>query len=247
MTQTFFIREKKEKNYTVIDNTILKDPRVSWKAKGLFVYLLSLPEDWRIYLSELEQHAKDGKDSLRAAIKELAALGYIRQERQKNERGQFDGWRYEVIENPQDVKDQEPKKPKSENPQSEKPKSENPQLLNTNNNQILIKPNTETPAATPEPDTAPKKEAKHKHGTQANVLLTDTELQKLNEEYTSLKTTAAIEYLSLYKAEKNYKTKSDYLTLKRWVFKALDEQAQRRGSRPPQMTNDIYTGNGSDW
>jgi DNA-binding PadR family transcriptional regulator len=135
---------------------------------------------------------------------------------------------------------------------SELPTYENPTLEDTefkycsiaNNKQTNNKQHIDTPA--PEPD-APKKEAKHKHGTQANVLLTDTELQKLNEEYTSLKTTAAIEYLSLYKAEKNYKTKSDYLTLKRWVFKALEEQAQRRGSRPPQMTNDIYTGNGSDW
>ena len=58
---TKFIKTKKEKNFTVLDNTFIKDTRLSWKAKGLMTYLLSLPDDWTIHLSEIEQHATDGK------------------------------------------------------------------------------------------------------------------------------------------------------------------------------------------
>ena len=103
---------------------------------------------------------------------------------------------------------------------------------------------TPTPAPTP---ATTKKEVKHKHGSQENVLLTDTELGKLKDKHGEGKTQEAIEHLSLYKAEKGYKSKSDYLTLLRWVFKAIEEKAERRGQRPAKMQNDVYTGDGSDW
>ena len=68
---TIFFREKKDRDYTVINNTVLKDERLSWKAKGLFCYLLSLPEDWNICLNDLQNRAKDGIDGLKSAVKEL--------------------------------------------------------------------------------------------------------------------------------------------------------------------------------
>ena len=62
-TGTVFIRTKKERNYTVMDNTFLRDERLSAKAKGIFAYILYLPEDWCIYQSELVKHFSDGKDA----------------------------------------------------------------------------------------------------------------------------------------------------------------------------------------
>ena len=96
---TQFIREKKERDFTVINNTVLKDARLSWKAKGLFCYLLSLPEDWIIYQSELLNHATDGRESLRNAIQELEQLGYLQIEKKRDDKGQFTTV-YKVIENP---------------------------------------------------------------------------------------------------------------------------------------------------
>ena len=75
---TKFIKTKKEKNYTVLDNTFIKDTRLSWKAKGLMTYLLSLPDDWTIHLSEIEQLATDGKSALLSAINELKEFGYLK-------------------------------------------------------------------------------------------------------------------------------------------------------------------------
>lgn len=117
----------------------------------------------------------------------------------------------------------------------------------TNINNTNIKQHIDAPAEA-EPET-PQKEPKHKHGSEQNILLTDTELYKLVEEFTAEKTKRAIEYLSSYKVEKGYKSKSDYLTLRRWVYKALEEKGQfnTRGGSKPKMTNDIYTGDGSDW
>ena len=113
---TIFFREKKDRDYTVINNTVLKDERLSWKAKGLFCYLLSLPEDWNICLSDLQNRAKDGIDGLKSAVKELKEYGYLIQKRNKDEKGRFLKTIYIIVENPQ----------------VENPQVENPLLLNTN-------------------------------------------------------------------------------------------------------------------
>jgi hypothetical protein len=63
--------------YTVIGNAAAQDSQISWKAKGLLVYLLSLPKDWNIRISELAAHATDGYDSTKRAMDELLAAGYI--------------------------------------------------------------------------------------------------------------------------------------------------------------------------
>jgi len=63
--------------YTVIGNEAAQDSSLSWKARGLLVYLLSLPRDWNIRLSELARHATDGIDSTRKAMDELLNAGYI--------------------------------------------------------------------------------------------------------------------------------------------------------------------------
>lgn len=122
MAATYFIRHSKERDYTILDNTFLKDNELSWKAKGLFAYILSLPEDWKIYMSDLQNRATDGETSLRSAIKELTARGYIKQTRLKDEQGRWASYAYEIIE-----------KPNAEKPLVEKPNVENPALLNTHN------------------------------------------------------------------------------------------------------------------
>lgn len=125
MSDTLFIREKKDKDFTVINNTFLKDTRLSWQAKGVFTYLLSLPEDWVICMSEIETHASNGRDSLRRCIKELKELGYLEHHQSKKD-GKFSTSLYKIIENPCTGKSE------AEKPLAEKPQAENPKLLNTN-------------------------------------------------------------------------------------------------------------------
>ena len=70
-------RQKRNTPFVQIDKNALQDERLSWKAKGLLAYLLSLPDDWQIYINELKNHAKDGRDSTRTAMNELIKFGYI--------------------------------------------------------------------------------------------------------------------------------------------------------------------------
>ena len=208
---TKFIKTKKEKNFTVLDNTFIKDTRLSWKAKGLMTYLLSLPDDWTIHLSEIEKHASDGKSALRSAINELKDLGYLKAE-QKRENNRFAEMVYIIIENPDSpFTDFQ----QTENLQTENLNSENQTLQNTNNDKVLNKQST---------DNNIPKEKKHKLGTYFNVLLSDKELQKLVEKMGSEKTGAVIANFSELKEMKGYKYKSDYLALLRWGIEAYEKK-----------------------
>ena len=60
--------------------------------------------------------------------------------------------------------------------------------------------------------------------------MTDKEYYKLITDFGKDKTEKAIKFLDEYIAEKGYKSKSHNLALRRWVFKAVEEQEQRRGA-----------------
>lgn len=76
---------------------------------------------------------------------------------------------------------------------------------------------------------------KHKHGSMNNVLLTDDEMQKLVIKYGLDYTNGCIELFSLYKAEKGYSSKSDYLAILRWVVDAYREKSAKQKGRGYQQ------------
>ncbi|HDR3303958.1 TPA: DnaD domain protein [Bacillus anthracis] len=117
-------RVNKDKNYTTINNTGLKDKRLSWKAKGILAYILTLPDDWFFYREELSRHAKDGLDSLRAGMKELKEYGYLKRFPVRDDNNKIIKWETIIYEVPQND-------PVAEKPPVEKPPVENPELLST--------------------------------------------------------------------------------------------------------------------
>ncbi|MED2753244.1 DnaD domain protein [Bacillus thuringiensis] len=122
-------RVNKDKNYTTINNTGLKDQRLSWKAKGILAYILTLPDDWVFYREELSRHAKDGLDSLRAGMKELKEYGYLKRFPVRDANNKIIRWETIIYEVPQN--DPLAEKPPVEIPSEGKPPVENPKLLST--------------------------------------------------------------------------------------------------------------------
>ena len=64
-------RVEHKKDYTVVKNFICKDKRLSWKAKGIWLYAFSRPDDWQFNLSDLINQSTDAKDSVTTCLKEL--------------------------------------------------------------------------------------------------------------------------------------------------------------------------------
>lgn len=77
---TRIIKEYTNK-FTVISNNEVQDKRLSWKARGIFSYLWSMPDNWDFYETEVTKHAPDGRNSLRTGLKELEKYSYLRRER----------------------------------------------------------------------------------------------------------------------------------------------------------------------
>ena len=69
--------KKRTKPFEQIDRAQIQCDYLSWKATGLYCYLCSLPEGWKIYQSELCKHKTDGESSTRAALRELKEHGHI--------------------------------------------------------------------------------------------------------------------------------------------------------------------------
>ena len=93
---------KRTNPYVIIEKTCLNDQELSWKAKGLHSYLMSLPDDWDISTSDLQERAKDGRDSVLSTLKELQQAGYLKRTMKRAPNGQTMGYEYEVFECPQE-------------------------------------------------------------------------------------------------------------------------------------------------
>jgi uncharacterized phage protein (TIGR02220 family) len=89
---------KESGNFVTVHKDFIHDDNISWKAKGILLYLLSRPDDWQIYETELINHTSDGRDSLRTGIKELEKVGYIKRERKRDKNGQLREYEYMVYE-----------------------------------------------------------------------------------------------------------------------------------------------------
>lgn len=78
-------------NYTNTSNLIIRDDRLSWKARGIFIYLWSQANEWNFYVNEIASHATDGVKSLRRGLDELEQYGYLKRVNRHSDTGSFDG------------------------------------------------------------------------------------------------------------------------------------------------------------
>jgi len=95
------IRQRREKNYSIISNEILDDQRISFKARGLLAYMLSKSDDWKFYVDELANHSeKDGKKAVQSALKEIENAGYLKRIKQRDKQGHFSEQDWQLLDIP---------------------------------------------------------------------------------------------------------------------------------------------------
>ena len=142
--KTTFIRVEKNKNYTVIHNEFLRREDLSWKAKGMLAYILSLPDDWTINLDEIARHSTDGKSSFQSGWKELRDAGYVSRVPVKdNHTKKIIRWETIVRETADINKSHNMKTHSLETQSMENQSLENQPLLSTDSTKDLNKLNTE--------------------------------------------------------------------------------------------------------
>jgi len=81
-------------NFTALPNSVSTDNSISWKAKGIFLYLASKPQGWNFYMAEIENNAMDGRTALQSGVKELEEAEYLLRKRLYDDNGKIKGWEW---------------------------------------------------------------------------------------------------------------------------------------------------------
>lgn len=93
--------KKTNKNYTNVSNVLTRDKRLSWKARGIFLYMWSQADNWQFYVKEIATHATDGERSLTSGLKELEKYGYLVRKHRIAKHGGFDGMDWILTDDPE--------------------------------------------------------------------------------------------------------------------------------------------------
>lgn len=123
---------EKNKNYTVMSNYHLRDKNLSYKAKGLLSFMLSLPEDWDYSLAGLCAISKESRDGIRSILKELQENHYLIIEKVRGAKGYFE-YNYLIYEKPLfNELNNDKGDPDMEKPYMDSPDVETPTQININ-------------------------------------------------------------------------------------------------------------------
>lgn len=86
--------------YVMVHKGLLEDIRLTAKAKGIMAYLLGKPDTWSAHERDLIKNFDDGRDSIRAGLKELEGRGYLKRKQIRLKDGRFSVTCYDIYENP---------------------------------------------------------------------------------------------------------------------------------------------------
>ena len=236
------LRKAHKSNFTVIDNQVFKS-NLSLKARGLLSTMLSLPDNWHFTEAGLVSILpKDGRDSLRAAIKELETERFLMREQMRDENGKLGDYVWTFCDYPQVENQpqqnietqvdyvQQVENPVSENPTSVNPTSDSPTSVNhmqLNTKQSNTDGESKKGASTDGYATAPTKAAPEKKGTYGcygNVKLTDTDLSKLKAEFPA-DWQERIDRLSTYMDSSGKSYKNHLATIRNWARRDAKREA----------------------
>lgn len=131
------LRQHHTQDFTVIPNALLWDQRLSCRDRGLLVWMLSKPRDWKFtkksIIAEMEQ---DGERSIQAGVTKLQETGYLVITRETRVKGKLAETIWNVYDTPQlqnAVMEQEPiGSPECGSPQLRYPAMQNAVVLKKN-------------------------------------------------------------------------------------------------------------------
>jgi hypothetical protein len=201
------IKRNKDGCFTTISNVASRDKRLSLKAKGFLLTIMSLPESWDFSINGMTSIMPEGKKAIYAVIKELIDAGYCQRTR-IYEKGKILCWVYTFDEQPSGF-ELLPQKVEVENLQVENLLVEKaPQLKKE-----LIK------------DLKDKKPTQSANGTETSNPANSSPYQLLNSE-TKTALPSAVARPPFESQTRNPVNSSLELTLEKW----LDEIAKNTGA-----------------
>lgn len=119
---------RKDRGFTIVSNAVAQDARLSMRALGLLVRLLSRPDNWETNSTTLAAEFGVGREQTQGVLRELSGFGYMALVKERKEDGTFFS-RWYVYDEPE--KEQpEHGKPAPEKPYAGEPVANNKNRLN---------------------------------------------------------------------------------------------------------------------
>ena len=132
---------RKERNFTILSNEVCRDTRLSMKALGLLIRLLSRPDNWNTNSESLAREFAVGRDQIRTVMNELSEFGYLQLVKKQDAAGHWNSTWY-VYDEPHDfniIIEPKPEKPVVGKPSSgESGANTRTDLTSTDNKLTLI-------------------------------------------------------------------------------------------------------------
>ena len=227
----------KKENFTSIHNKLINDSRISLKAKGIMLYMLSKPENWKYNPKEIAKNSKDGLDSVYSGIKELIEAGYISRTRHSD--GTVDYFVFEDVEENDIVDFSKKENPNRENPNRENPNWENPDVYkrkNTNKERIIV--NTELNKETSKSDIDDFINSQDKSEEYKKLLFEFLKYRKKIRD--TVKTSGPIKLLlKHFKTEADLREALEYMDLYNWKTAEPSWIEKKKNSNDNKNSNDF--------
>lgn len=76
-------------DFTIISNAVIRDARLSYRASGILIEILSRPDNWRTDAATMARARPEGRDAIRKALNEIEAAGYLVRGKTRGDRGRW--------------------------------------------------------------------------------------------------------------------------------------------------------------
>lgn len=129
-------------NFYILDKRISEDCNLSWGARGMLIFLLGKPDNWRVSIQNLVNETsgsnrKSGRDAVYAFLAELKDAGYITVFQNRSESGAFGETDYLVHEHSEPLPVlPDTARPDTAIPNTGKPNTADPTLISTKNHKL---------------------------------------------------------------------------------------------------------------
>jgi hypothetical protein len=80
---------KDSTGFSQIDNTLLNSVDISLKAKGLYSYMYSKPDNWNFTIRSMSKQLKEGITAIQSTLSELKKFGYVSYIKKKDGSGVY--------------------------------------------------------------------------------------------------------------------------------------------------------------
>ncbi|WP_225080808.1 hypothetical protein [Streptomyces sp. CoT10] len=89
--------------FTQIANSLFRDPKISFKAKGIFGFISTHQAGWHVTVADLVRAGPDGRDAVRGGLSELQRHGYLVREQLRHDNGTLGEIVYSITDHPAPV------------------------------------------------------------------------------------------------------------------------------------------------